>query len=66
MKKAHEYREMSVEELESLIVEKSEDMLTKRMALKMQRLDNPLTVRSMRRDIAVIQTVLTEKKNEQQ
>ncbi|MBT4291435.1 50S ribosomal protein L29 [bacterium] len=66
MKKAHEYREMSVEELESLVVEKSEDMLTQRMALKMQRLDNPLTVRSMRRDIAIIQTVLTEKKNEQQ
>ncbi len=66
MKKAHEYREMSVEELESLVAEKSEDMLTKRMALKMQRLDNPLTVRSLRRDIAVIQTVLTEKKNEQQ
>jgi ribosomal protein L29 len=57
---------MSVEELESLVVEKSEDMLTQRMALKMQRLDNPLTVRSMRRDIAIIQTVLTEKKNEQQ
>jgi large subunit ribosomal protein L29 len=65
LKKAHEYREMSVEELESLVVEKSEDMLTTRMALKMQRLDNPLTVRNMRRDIAVIKTVLTEKYEQQ-
>lgn len=66
MKKAHEYREMTVEELENLVVEKSEDLLTSRMALKMQRLDNPLSVRGIRRDIAIIQTVLTEKRNEQQ
>ena len=39
--KAHELREMSVEELENLVTEKSEDLLNMRMQLKMRRIDNP-------------------------
>lgn len=62
MKKAHEYRDMSVEELESLAAEKSEDLLNLRMQVKMRRLDNPLSVRIARRELAVIKTVMTEKK----
>jgi len=62
MKKAHELRDMSVEELESLIAEKSEDLLTMRMQLKMRRLDNPLAVKTARREVAVIKTVINEKK----
>jgi len=61
MKKAHEYRDMSVEELQSLVTEKSEDLLNLSMQLKMRRLDNPLAVRSARRELAVIKTVVTEK-----
>ncbi|MBC8422981.1 50S ribosomal protein L29 [bacterium] len=61
MKKAHEYRDMSVDELQSLVTEKSEDLLNLRMQLKMRRLDNPLAVRSARRELAVIKTVVTEK-----
>ena len=63
MKKAHDYRDMSVEELESLVTEKSEDLLNLRMQLKMRRLDNPLAVRTARRELAVIKTVMTEKKS---
>jgi len=62
MKKAHELREMSVEELESLIREKAEDFLNMRMQLKMRRIDNPLSVRVARRELAVIKTVLNEKR----
>ena len=62
MKKAHDYRDLSLEELESLVTEKSEDLLTMRMQLKMRRLDNPLAVRTARRELAVIKTVMTEKK----
>jgi len=62
MKKAHDLREMSVDELEALVSEKSEDLLTMRMQLKMRRLDNPLSVRTARRELAVIRTVLNEKK----
>ncbi len=63
MKKAHDYRDMSYEELESLVAEKSEDLLTMRMQLKMRRLDNPLSVRIAKRELAVIKTVMTEKKS---
>jgi large subunit ribosomal protein L29 len=63
MKKAHDYRDMSLEELESLVAEKSEDLLNLRMQLKMRRLDNPLAVRTARRELAVIKTVMTEKKS---
>jgi large subunit ribosomal protein L29 len=62
MKKAHELRDMSIEELEGLISEKSEDLLTMRMQLKMRRLDNPLAVKTARREVAVIKTVINEKK----
>ena len=61
MKKASDFREMSVEELESLVREKSEDSLNMRMMLKMRRIDNPLSVRMARRELAVIKTVLNEK-----
>jgi len=63
MKKAHDFRDMSVEELESLVTEKSEDLLNMRMQLKMRRMDNPLSVRIARRELAVIKTVMTEKKS---
>ncbi|MBU0742102.1 50S ribosomal protein L29 [bacterium] len=62
MKKAHNYRDMSLEELESLVAEKSEDLLNLRMQLNMRRLDNPLSVRIARRELAVIKTVVNEKK----
>jgi len=63
MKKAHEFRDLSLEELESLVTEKSEDLLNMRMQLKMRRLDNPLSVRRARRELAVIKTVMTEKQS---
>lgn len=64
MKKAHDYRDMSVEELESLVREKSEDLLNTRMQLKMRRVDNPLSARIARRELATIKTVLNEKKSD--
>ncbi|MBA4378255.1 MAG: 50S ribosomal protein L29 [Gemmatimonas sp.] len=59
--KAHDLREMSVEELQGLVSEKSEELLNLRMQLKMRRLDNPLQVRAARRELAVIKTVINEK-----
>ncbi len=64
MTKAHEYREMTVEELESLEREKAEDLLNMRMELKMRRIDNPLAVRNVRRELARIKTVLNEKRRQ--
>ncbi len=62
MKKAQELRDLPLEELESLLTEKSEELMNTRIKLNMRQLDNPLQVRYARREIAVINTVITEKK----
>ena len=61
-KKAHDLREMTVAELEGLARERSEDLLNARMKLRMRQLDNPLSVRNLRRELAVIKTVIAEKR----
>ena len=62
MIKARDLREMPLEELESMEREKAEDLMNMKIRLKMRQLDNPLQVREARRELAVIQTVITEKK----
>ena len=62
MKKAHELRDLPLEELESLERERSEDLMNLRIQLNMRQMDNPLQVRELRREIAVIKTVLTQKR----
>ena len=60
MKKAYELRELSLEDLESLEREKSEELMQLRMKLKMRQIDNPLSVRVARREMARIKTAITE------
>jgi large subunit ribosomal protein L29 len=62
MRKAHELRDLPLEELESLEKEKSEELMNTKIKLNMRQLDNPLQVREMRREVAVIKTIITEKK----
>ena len=62
MKKAHELRDLPIEELESLEREKSEELMNLKIQLSMHQLDNPLRVRNARREVAVLQTVITEKR----
>ncbi len=62
MKKAHEFRDLPLEELETLVREKSEELMNLKIQLNMRQVDNPLQVREARRQIAVIQTVITEKR----
>lgn len=63
MKKAHELRDLPLEELEAIEREKSEELMNMKIQLKMRNMDNPLQVRQARREIAVIKTVITEKKD---
>ncbi len=63
MKKAHDLRDLPLEELESLEREKAEELMNLKIQLKMRQLDNPLQVRHMRREIAVLKTVITQKKS---
>ena len=62
MKKAHELRDLSLDELETLAMEKSEELMNLKIQLNMRQVDNPLQVREARREIAVIKTVITEKR----
>ncbi|MEN8008075.1 MAG: 50S ribosomal protein L29 [Candidatus Krumholzibacteriota bacterium] len=62
MKKAHELRDLPLEELETLEREKSEELMNLKIQLNMRAVDNPLQVRSARREIAVIKTIITEKR----
>lgn len=62
MKKAHELRDLPLEELEAIEREKSEELMNLRIQLNMRNLDNPLQLRQARREIAVIKTVITEKR----
>lgn len=63
MKKAHDIRDLPLEELVSLEREKAEELMNLKIRLKMRQLDNPLQVRNMRREIAVLKTVITQKKS---
>jgi large subunit ribosomal protein L29 len=62
MKKAHDLRDLPLEDLENQVREKSEELMTLRIQLNMRQLDNPLRVRHARREIAVLKTVITQKK----
>jgi large subunit ribosomal protein L29 len=62
MKKAYELRELSVEDLENLEREKSEELMQLRMKLRMHQVDNALEIRHARRELARIKTVMTEKR----
>ena len=60
--KAHELREQSLKELESLEREKAEELMQLKIRLSMRNLDNPLQVRELRREVAVIKTVINQKR----
>ena len=62
MKKAHDLRDLPLEELENQVREKSEELMNLRIQLNMRALDNPLRVRQTRREIAVLKTVVNQKK----
>ena len=62
MKKAHDLRDLPLEELESLEREKAEELMNLKIRLKMRQLDNPLQVRQARREVAVIKTVINQKR----
>jgi len=62
-KKAHDLRELTLSELESMARERAEELMNARMKLKMRQNDNPLSVRNTRRELAVIKTVINEKRS---
>jgi large subunit ribosomal protein L29 len=61
-KKAHDLREMTLTELESMARERAEELMQMRIKLRLRQIDNPLSVRNARRELAVIKTVMNEKR----
>jgi large subunit ribosomal protein L29 len=59
--KISEIIELSVEELTAKLVESENDLNDLKFKHSLKQLENPLTIRNLRRDIARIKTVLTKK-----
>jgi len=62
MKKAHELRELPLEDLEDLERERLEELMQLRIKVSMRQTDNPLELRTARRELAVLKTVINEKR----
>ncbi|MCG8599128.1 MAG: 50S ribosomal protein L29 [Verrucomicrobiales bacterium] len=62
-KKTKELREMSVDELATIRRENKEEALNLRVQKESGQLENPARIRELRREVARIETVLTEKRH---
>ena len=62
--KANEIRSLSVEELNTKLVDLKKDLFMLRMQHATNHLDNPTQITAVRRDIARVKTVLREKEQE--
>lgn len=58
--KAHELRELSIDEVREKMSEMEEELFNLRFQAKMGQLSNPVRMRIIKRDIARLKTVLTE------
>ena len=63
--KTDEIRELGVADIEQKIEEAQEELFRLRFRSATQMLENPMLVRSLRRDIARMKTILRERELEQ-
>ncbi len=61
--KASEMRELSVEELQAKLKSLKEELFNLRFQLAINQLDNPMRIKAVKKDIARVQTVLTQMEN---
>jgi large subunit ribosomal protein L29 len=59
--KTTELREMTIDELQMREGELSEEVARMRLQLALKRLDNPLKMRVIKRDLARVKTILNER-----
>ncbi len=62
--KMNEMRDLTLAELHEKKKELSEDLFTMKMKRSLSEIDNPLQIRSLRRDLARVETLMTELRNE--
>jgi len=58
--KAELIRDLAKEEVEQRLADSQEELFNLRLKMRVQKLDNPLRLRVLRRDIARLKTVLHE------
>ncbi|MER3524663.1 MAG: 50S ribosomal protein L29 [Ignavibacteria bacterium] len=63
--KAHELRQLPLEELKKRLAEEQENLANLRFLLATSQLESPIKVRTVRREIARLHTVIKEKMREQ-
>ena len=61
--KASEFRSLSKEELVKKLKELKSELFNLRFQLAINQLENPMRIKAVRKDIARVQTVLTEKES---
>ncbi|QER41470.1 50S ribosomal protein L29 [Thermodesulfobacterium sp. TA1] len=59
--KAHELRELSIPELKEKLANLREELFNLRFQKTIHRLENPMRIRQVKRDIAKVLTVIREK-----
>ena len=64
--RAEEIRELSVDEIRARVAELEEERFRLRFRSATETLENPLRLRTIRKDIARLKTVLTERERQQQ
>jgi large subunit ribosomal protein L29 len=65
MRKAFQFRDLTADQLRAKIEEEQENLMTMRLQLKTRKLDNPIRIRTVRRELARMKTVLNEKRRAQ-
>lgn len=59
--KANELRDLNVVELQEKLLSQKKELFNLRFQLATGQLENPIQIRNVRRDIARINTIITEK-----
>ena len=59
--KAAEVRDMTVQELENKLVDQKKELFALRFQHTVNQLDNPARLKDVKKDIARVKTILTEK-----
>lgn len=60
--KTSEIRELSEQELDKKVKELKSELFNLRFQLAINQLENPMRIRAVKKDIARIKTIITEKK----
>lgn len=63
--KALEIRDMTVQELENKLVDLKKELFALRFQHAVNQLDNPARLKAVKKDIARVKTILTEKSKAQ-